>query len=149
MTYDPYIDPVREFHTAFDASTDPALWITLIEEETRELHNAMRDEPEDAVLKEFSDLAYVVAGFAIACEKAPLPQALESRFIAATDDASLAVAHALDHYGWSVATRQEAFLRVHRSNMSKLDDDGKPIRRADGKILKGPNYREPVLTDLV
>lgn len=43
----------------------------------------------------------------------------------------------------------EAFRRVHESNMSKLDEDGKPIRRADGKVLKGPNYFEPDLSDLV
>jgi predicted HAD superfamily Cof-like phosphohydrolase len=43
----------------------------------------------------------------------------------------------------------EALNRVHRSNMSKLGEDGKPIRREDGKILKGPNYQEPSLTDLV
>lgn len=36
-----------------------------------------------------------------------------------------------------------ALQEVHRSNMSKLGDDGLPIRRADGKILKGPNYFEP------
>lgn len=36
----------------------------------------------------------------------------------------------------------EAFAEVHRSNMSKLGEDGKPIRREDGKILKGPHYRE-------
>jgi len=43
----------------------------------------------------------------------------------------------------------EAMRRVHRSNMSKLGLDGKPIRRADGKVLKGPNYEPPTLTDLV
>lgn len=32
---------------------------------------------------------------------------------------------------------------VHRSNMSKLGADGKPVRRDDGKILKGPNYFPP------
>lgn len=32
---------------------------------------------------------------------------------------------------------------IHRSNMSKLDEHGKPITRPDGKILKGPNFREP------
>lgn len=32
---------------------------------------------------------------------------------------------------------------VHRSNMSKLGEDGKPIRREDGKIQKGPNYSPP------
>lgn len=32
------------------------------------------------------------------------------------------------------------FAEVHRSNMSKAGEDGKPILRDDGKVLKGPNY---------
>ena len=43
----------------------------------------------------------------------------------------------------------EALDRVHKSNMSKLDEDGKPIFRNDGKVLKGPNYAPPNLEDLV
>ena len=43
----------------------------------------------------------------------------------------------------------EALDRVHKSNMSKLDEDGHPIYRDDGKVLKGPNYKPPNLTDLV
>ena len=43
----------------------------------------------------------------------------------------------------------EAMHRIHKSNMSKLGEDGKPIYRADGKVLKGPNYKEPTLTDLI
>lgn len=35
---------------------------------------------------------------------------------------------------------EEAFKEVHRSNMSKLGEDGKPIYREDGKVLKGPNF---------
>ena len=38
---------------------------------------------------------------------------------------------------------------VHQSNMSKLDEDGKPIYREDGKVLKGPNYKPPDLSDLI
>jgi predicted HAD superfamily Cof-like phosphohydrolase len=37
----------------------------------------------------------------------------------------------------------DAFDIVHNSNMSKLGADGKPIYRADGKVLKGPNYWNP------
>lgn len=47
--------------------------------------------------------------------------------------------------GWEL---DEALARVHRSNMSKLVD-GKPIKNEDGKVLKGPNYQPPYLTDLV
>ena len=43
----------------------------------------------------------------------------------------------------------EALHRVHLSNMSKLDEDGKPTYRADGKVLKGANYQPPTLSDLV
>ena len=42
-----------------------------------------------------------------------------------------------------------AMDRVFESNMSKLGDDGKPIYREDGKVLKGPNYKKPRLDDLV
>jgi hypothetical protein len=38
--------------------------------------------------------------------------------------------------------------RVHQSNLSKLGEDGKPIYREDGKVLKGPNYAPPILNDL-
>ena len=48
--------------------------------------------------------------------------------------------------GWDL---DEALDRVHRSNLSKLDDNLRPIRREDGKVLKGPNYKPPVLSDLV
>jgi len=49
-------------------------------------------------------------------------------------------------FGWDV---EEAFRRVHLSNMSKLDENGEPIFRNDGKVLKGPNYKEPDLSDLI
>ena len=39
----------------------------------------------------------------------------------------------------------KAFEEVHRSNMSKLGLDGKPIYREDGKITKGPNFFPPNL----
>ena len=42
-----------------------------------------------------------------------------------------------------------AMERVFESNMSKLDDNGNPIYRDDGKVLKGPNYKKPDLYDLV
>lgn len=51
-----------------------------------------------------------------------------------------------ENLDWDLNT---ALVRVHESNMSKLGLDGKPIRRNDGKILKGPNYQPPNLSDLV
>ena len=40
---------------------------------------------------------------------------------------------------------EEALAEVHRSNLSKLDENGEPIFRNDGKVLKGPNYEAPDL----
>ena len=51
-----------------------------------------------------------------------------------------------ENMGWLL---DEALDRVHLSNMSKLDDEGKPVYREDGKVLKGPNYKPPTLTDLI
>ena len=48
--------------------------------------------------------------------------------------------------GWDL---DEALNRVHASNLSKLDDNLKPIKREDGKVIKGPNYKKPTLIDLV
>lgn len=39
----------------------------------------------------------------------------------------------------------KCFLEVQRSNMSKLDENGKPIYNSKGKVMKGPNYFEPNL----
>jgi predicted HAD superfamily Cof-like phosphohydrolase len=44
---------------------------------------------------------------------------------------------------------EKAFRRVHKSNMSKLDDNGKPVYREDGKVLKSKNYKAPNLEDLI
>lgn len=41
------------------------------------------------------------------------------------------------------------FAEVQRSNMSKLGEDGKPIVREDGKILKGPNFSPPDLRSII
>jgi predicted HAD superfamily Cof-like phosphohydrolase len=51
-----------------------------------------------------------------------------------------------ENLGWDL---DEALDRVHQSNMSKLGEDGQPIYRNDGKVLKGPSYQPPYLNDLV
>ena len=43
----------------------------------------------------------------------------------------------------------ECFHEVHSSNMTKLGPGGRPLYREDGKIMKGPHYREPNLEPFV
>lgn len=44
---------------------------------------------------------------------------------------------------------EEVFDEIQRSNMSKLGEDGKPIYREDGKVLKGPNYFKPNIKEIL
>lgn len=55
------------------------------------------------------------------------------------------ISHCLQN-GWDV---NEAFRRVHASNMTKFDDNGKPVRNETGKVIKGKNYVPADLGDLV
>lgn len=43
----------------------------------------------------------------------------------------------------------EVFEEIQRSNMSKLGEDGKPIYREDGKVMKGPNYFRPDIKSIL
>ena len=44
---------------------------------------------------------------------------------------------------------EEIFDEIHRSNMSKLDEYGKPIYREDGKIMKSKNYFLPQIEEIL
>jgi predicted HAD superfamily Cof-like phosphohydrolase len=44
---------------------------------------------------------------------------------------------------------EEVFEEIQRSNMSKLGEDGQPIYREDGKVLKGPNYFKPNIATIL
>ncbi len=130
-------DYIREFHEAFgvDVHSDPTVQLlklrrTLIDEETKEL---------------FADI-----DTAISCLEAgkEVSRELYANMLKELADVQVVVS------GMSVAVKplkelDQAFKRVHESNMSKLGADGKPIHRADGKVLKGPNYSPPDLSDLV
>lgn len=128
---------VTEFRTKFDASTDPALWVKLVEEELSEVEDALQH-----LLKEIADFAYVLTGLTTLVGDA---------------EADVLIKHLTPRLNRVMGLLDgelndllpEAFERVHASNMSKLGDDGKPLRREDGKVLKGPNYVPPVLIDLI
>ena len=44
---------------------------------------------------------------------------------------------------------EEIFNEIQRSNMSKLDKNGNPIYREDGKVMKGPNYFKPNISSII
>ena len=85
------------------------LRLDLINEEYKELRDAVEDDDIIEVADALTDMLYVVYG----------------------------MGHA---FGINLDL---AFNNVHASNMSKMGEDGKPIYREDGKVLKGPNYFPP------
>ena len=44
---------------------------------------------------------------------------------------------------------EEVFDEIQKSNLSKLGNDGKPIYRNDGKVMKGPNYFKPNISEIL
>lgn len=110
------LDKVQEFIDAFDASHDPELWFSLIVEELNELQVAIAADDKIEIADAGADIEYVCNGMILAVRRMMVARAIP----------------------W-----QRVFDEVHRSNMTKLNDEGKPIKREDGKILKGPNYEPP------
>lgn len=45
--------------------------------------------------------------------------------------------------------KHAAFAEVHRSNMTKLGDDGKPVHDGAGRVVKGPRYERPDLVSIL
>lgn len=110
------IEQVREFHRAF---------VTQPDEVIQKCRLALLKEE----LKELEDAMTAGDRLGILDALTDLQYVLDGTYIV----------FSMDHL------KDEAFAEVHRSNMSKLGPDGKPIYREDGKVLKGPNYRPPNL----
>ena len=150
---DTTIENLREFIKTFEASLDPRLWMKLVKEESGELAEELKAKDVDRakVLKEATDLMYVTIGFNLV---AAGPEQLDlfserehEEMMTLLQESSTLHEEAIAYLG--DVNYIEAFRRVHNSNMSKLDTSGVPIRREDGKVMKGPNYKAPVLDDLV
>jgi len=79
-----------------------------------------------------------------------LKEAIEAKNIVAVADALTDILYVTYGAGHAFGLDLDrCFAEVQRSNMSKLGADGKPIYREDGKVLKGPNYSEPNLYEIL
>ena len=79
-------------------------------------------------------------------EFSELCQAMEDRDMVQIADALTDLLYVVYGAGHSFGLDlDECFEEVHRSNMSKLGKNGRPLYREDGKVMKGPGYFEPDL----
>ena len=116
-----YINMVAEFHTAFNMP-DPQDYKQLTPEQY-ELRHRLLEEENNEYLEACGDDDLVGIADALG------------------DQLYIIYGTILKH---GLQDRiEEVFTEIHRSNMSKLDENGKPILREDGKILKGPGYFKP------
>jgi predicted HAD superfamily Cof-like phosphohydrolase len=124
---DKKLELVKEFMKVFEdyISKEPSL----IPQKVYELRYKLLKEENEEYLK--------------ACEKGNLVQILD----AVTDMLYVLYGTIIAHGFESVIDK--SFEEIHESNMSKLGENGKPIKRLDGKIIKGPNYFPPNLSKFV
>lgn len=87
----------------------------LLEEEVRELAEAVQTGRLDAIAQELADVVYVAYGTALA-------------------------------YGIDL---DQVLAEIHRANLTKLDHDGHPLRRDDGKILRSHRYQPPDVAEVL
>jgi len=128
-------DYLAEFHKAFGHPVDQMMTV-----DGMELRRSL-------IVEEFTELMAEMSQVSIALARGRKP-ALEVRenLLKELCDLQYVISGMAVAFGLPL---EVAFNRVHASNMSKLDDDGKPIYREDGKVMKGPNYKPPDLKDLV
>ena len=79
-----------------------------------------------------------------------LKEALDKKDLVETADALTDILYVTYGTGHAFGINlDECFEEVQNSNMSKLDENGKPIYNESGKVMKGPKYFKPDLTKFI
>jgi predicted HAD superfamily Cof-like phosphohydrolase len=118
---------VEEFHEAFNAPI--AKKLTIIPEERYHLRSNLLMEENQEYLK--------------ACLEGDVTEIAD-----ALGDMLYILCGTMVEHGFQ-GYMEKVFTEIHKSNMSKLGVDGKPVYREDGKILKGPHFFRPRLTQVI
>ena len=116
------INKVKVFHETFNISYHNEPTANLSEQEYMLRYNLMKEENE-----EYLD----------ACKRGDLTEIADALGDKMYILFGTIIKHGLHH------KIEEVFEEIQRSNMSKLGEDGRPIYREDGKVMKGPNYFKP------
>ncbi len=123
-----YTDAVHEFHTAFGLGINNQPIAHIGEDRNLLRYKLMREENEE---------------YLEAANNGDLVEVADALGDMLYILAGTIIEHGMQH---KIA---EVFDEIQRSNMSKLGEDGKPIYREDGKVLKGPNYFKPNIQEIL
>ena len=122
------MNAVKEFHTSFgiDHKSEPT---AALDEKTINLRHRLMAEENDEYLEAAKNNDLVQVADALGDKLYILCGTI--------------ISHGLQH------KIVEVFEEIHRSNMSKLDADGKPIYREDGKVMKSELYFLPDIESIL
>jgi len=122
------INSVKEFHTAFKIGHSEIPIANLGESKHTLRYNLMKEENEEYLeAVQNNDLIEIADALG------------DMMYILC----GTIIEHGLQH------KMEEVFDEIQRSNMSKLGEDGQPIYREDGKVMKGPNYFKPDFSKII
>lgn len=122
------IAAVHQFHTAFKLNIQNTPTVTISEERKQLRFELMKEENEEYLeAAKNNDLVEVAD---------------------ALGDMLYILCGTIIEHGMQDKI-EEVFNEIQRSNMSKLGEDGKPIYREDGKVLKGPHYFKPNIKEIL
>ncbi len=122
------IKKVQEFHETFGLGTGNGFRTKLPDELVKLRHRLMEEENNEY-----------------------LEAALEGNYVEVADalgDKLYVLLGTIIEHGMQDVI-EEVFDEIHKSNMSKLGKDGKPIYREDGKAMKGENYFAPNVSNIL
>lgn len=116
------VHKVKEFHEVFKIGNRETPEVNVSEQEYMLRFNLLKEENEE---------------YLEACKSGDLAEVADALGDQLYIVFGTILRHGLHH------KIEEVFDEIHRSNMSKLDEEGKPIFREDGKIMKSSNYFKP------
>lgn len=155
--YKKMIEQVREFYEAFKQEeflegyriTPERINKRLdwFKEETEELLEAKEKKDKIKILDAILDMVYIRIGTLLESNAGEVESVRKAMLCDA--ESHCCTSYFFDYFDedWMLFT--EAFDEVHRSNMSKLDENGNPIFREDGKIMKSHLFSEPDLKSIL
>jgi len=122
------LNSVKEFHTAFGIGYSETMRGSLGENKNLLRFNLMKEENEEYLeAAQNNDIVEIADALG------------DMLYILC----GTIIEHGLQH------KIEAVFDEIQRSNMSKLGEDGNPIYREDGKVMKGPNYFKPNFEEIL
>jgi len=153
---DSTLDAVAEFHRAFDCPVHDTPQIADEDVEAELIQFGQRLSALGRELKQASARAggsLLLTRLQLIVEEAgELAEALAERDLVETFDALVDLSYVVDGAYLSFGmggVKAAGVAEVHRSNMTKLGDDGKPIKGPSGRVEKGPRFERPDLAEVL